>query len=78
MDWNTVLTLTLWALVLAAGVAFAIKPLWMWVFTESWKPGSEDGPTKEYLRFARTFGIILAVIGAAMLALTLTAILSGA
>lgn len=78
MDWNTVLTLTLWALVLAAGVAFAIKPLWMWVFTESWKPGSEDGPTKEYLRFARTFGIILAVIGAAMLALTLTALLSGA
>ncbi len=78
MDWNTVLTLTLWALVLAAGVAFAIKPLWMWVFTESWKPGSEDGPTKEYLRFARTFGIILAVIGAAMLALTLTAVLSGA
>ena len=29
------------------------------------------------LRFARTFGIILAVIGGAMLALTLTAVLAG-
>ena len=77
MNGNTILVLTLWALVLAAGVAFAIKPLGMWVFTESWKPGSEDGPTKEYLRFARTFGIILAVIGGAMLALTLTAVLAG-
>lgn len=77
MDGNTVLVLTVWTLVLALGVAFAIKPLWMWIFTESWKPGSEDGPSKHYMRYARTFGIILAVIGGAMLALTLTAVLSG-
>lgn len=29
MNGNTILVLTLWALVLAAGVAFAIKPLWL-------------------------------------------------
>lgn len=77
MNGNLVGVLVLWGLALAMGIAFAINPLWMWIFTESWKAGSEEGPTKEYLRFARTFGIILAVIGAAMLAFTLTGIFSG-
>ncbi len=71
MNLNTVFVAILWAFVTLLGVSFSIKPLWMWFFTESWKPGSEDGPTKEYLRFARTFGLILAVIGLGMLAFTL-------
>lgn len=77
MDGNSVFVLTVWALVLALGIMFAIKPLWMWIFTESWKPGSEEGPTKPYLRFARTFGLILALTGGAMLVFSLVQILSG-
>ena len=77
MNGDSIFVLVVWALVLAAGVLFSIKPLWMWIFTESWKPGSEDGPTKQYMRFARAFGIILAVIGGAMLAFSLAGIFSG-
>ncbi len=66
-----VLALIVGGLVAVLGVVFAIKPLWMWVFTESWKEGSEAGPEEGYLRYARTFGIILAVIGGGLVVLTL-------
>ena len=63
-------SLILWIVVAALGITFAVKPLWMWIFTESWKNDSTE-PQEGYLRYARTFGIILAAVGVGMLVLTL-------
>lgn len=71
MTGNTIFVLAVGILLAALGVLFVVKPLLMWRFTESWKPGNEDGPQPGYLRFARVFGCILALVGVAIVAVTL-------
>lgn len=77
MNSDRILTYVVCGLLMALGILFAVKPLVMWRFTESWKPGSEDGPQPGYLRFARTFGIILAVVGAGLLVFSLMSAAGG-
>lgn len=71
MTGNTIFVLAVGILLAALGVLFVVKPLLMWRFTESWKPGNEDGPQPGYLRFARVFGCVLALVGVVILVVTL-------
>lgn len=77
MNGDSVFILVVSAVLIALGVLFVVKPLLMWKFTESWKPGNEDGPQPGYLRFARVFGCVLALIGIGVLIVTVMSMNGG-